>query len=90
MRPGQRRTRLESWLTTDLTARFAGRLLAIDANVADCWGKIAGDAQQRGTPVPVIDGLLAATAIRHHLTMVTRNLQDFLAHDNILTFNPWD
>jgi len=87
--PGQRRARLESWLTTELTARFAGRLLSVDAAIADHWGQLAGDAQRRGTPLPVIDGLLAATALHHHLIMVTRNIQDFAGH-GIDSFNPWE
>jgi predicted nucleic acid-binding protein len=78
------------WLTTELKTRFAGRLLTIGAGVADHWGQLAGDAQRQGTPAPVIDGLLAATALHHHLTMVTRNIQDFMVHNNIQTFNPWD
>jgi predicted nucleic acid-binding protein len=90
MSAGQRRTRLEMWLTTELKTRFAGRLLTIDAGVADHWGQLAGDAQRQGTPTQVIDGLLAATALHHHLTMVTRNVQDFMIHNNIQAFNPWD
>jgi hypothetical protein len=90
MSPGQRRTRLEMWLTTNLKTRFAGRLLDIDAAVADYWGQLAGDARRQGVAVPVIDGLLAATALHHHLTMVTRNVQDYMVHQNIQAFNPWD
>ncbi len=86
---GQRRARLESWLSTELASRFSGRLLSIDAAVADHWGELAGDAQRRGTPLPVIDGLLAATALQHHLTLVTRNVDDFKGH-NVEFFNPWD
>jgi predicted nucleic acid-binding protein len=86
---GQRRVRLETWLAEDLAARFAGRLLNVDAAVADHWGHLAGEAARRGTPLPVIDGLLAATALTHHLTMVTRNAVDFAAH-TIQCFNPWD
>jgi predicted nucleic acid-binding protein len=90
MSSGQRRMRLEMWLTTELKTRFAGRLLTIDAGVADHWGQLAGDAQRQGTPAPVIDGLLAATALHHRLTMVTRNVQDFMIHNNIQAFSPWD
>jgi predicted nucleic acid-binding protein len=49
----------------------------------------ARHAQRRRTPLPVIDGLLAATALHHHLTMVTRNVHDFQGH-NIQSFNPWE
>jgi predicted nucleic acid-binding protein len=90
MTSGQRRTRLEMWLTTELTARFAGRLLAIDAGIADRWGQLAGDAQRQGAPAPVIDGLLAATAMHHQQTLVTRNVHDFMVRNNIQIFNPWD
>jgi toxin FitB len=86
---GQRRARLEMWLNVELASRFAGRLLTIDAAVADHWGELAGDAHRQGTPLPVIDGLLAATAFHHHLTMVTRNVQEFAGHA-IHTFNPWE
>jgi toxin FitB len=88
LQSGQRRARIESWLTAELATRFAGRLLSIDAAVADHWGQLAGDAQRQGTPLPVIDGLLAATALHHHLTMVTRNVRDF-AGRNIRSFDPW-
>jgi len=70
LKVGQRRAHLEMWLNVELASRFAGRLLTIDAAVADHWGELAGDAQRQGTPLPVIDGLLAATAFHHHLTMV--------------------
>ncbi len=85
----RRRSLLEAWLGTELAVRFAGRVLSIDAAIADRWGELAGDAQRRGTPLPVIDGLLAATAQHHHLTMVTRNVHDFQGH-NIQSFNPWE
>jgi predicted nucleic acid-binding protein len=83
------RSLLEAWLGTELAVRFAGRVLSVDAAIADRWGELAGDAQRRGTPLPVIDGLLAATALHHHLTMVTRNVHDFQGY-NIQSFNPWE
>jgi predicted nucleic acid-binding protein len=85
---GQRRARLEAWLQLDLPARFSGRLLPIDAVIADQWGALAGDAQRRGTPISVIDGLLIATSLKHGLTMVTRNVKDFAGHV-VDTLNPW-
>lgn len=86
---GQRRAHLEMWINVELASRFAGRLLTIDAAVADHWGELAGDAHRHGTPLPVIDGLLAATAFHYHLTLVTRNLQDFAGRP-IHVFNPWE
>jgi predicted nucleic acid-binding protein len=80
---------LEAWLDTELTARFAGRVLPIDYFVVDRWGRLAGEAQGRGAPLPVIDGLLAATALHHDLTVVSRNVRDF-AVDGLSSLNPWD
>ena len=86
---GRRRTHLETWLEVELQARFAGRILTIDAPVADRWGLLAAQAKSRGISLPIIDGLLAATALHYNLTVVTRNSSDFQkAHVQVL--NPWD
>ena len=84
----KRRTQIESWLETGLSVRFAGRILAIDAAIANRWGILSGASQLQGTSLPVIDGLLAATALHHNLTLVTRNTMDVSA-TNASTFNPW-
>ncbi len=84
-----RRVDLESWLESDLRLRFSGRILSIDDGVADRWGYIAGRAAIRGTPVSVIDSLLAATAIHHNLTLVTRNTSD-VDKTGVPVFNPWE
>ena len=61
---------LEQWLQ-DVTRRYAQRILPIDERVSDVWGQLYYIRN-----VPVIDGLLAATAKVHNLTLVTRNIQD--------------
>ena len=73
----KKRTRLESWLEVDLQSRFAGRILAIAGAVADRWGWIMAQAQAKGMTLPVVDGLIAATALHHKLTAVTRNVRDY-------------
>jgi predicted nucleic acid-binding protein len=83
--PGRRRTDLEAWVGGDLLTRFAGRILHIDGEIADRWGHLAG---AKGATIPVIDGLLAATAIHHNLTLVTRNAKD-MARTGVVLFNPW-
>ena len=88
LRLGQRRARLESWLRVDLPSRFQDRILPIDAAIADRWGRISAVAALKGKPVPVIDGLLAATAIHHNLTLVTRNSSD-VSGSSVATLNPW-
>ena len=61
---------LESWLET-VQAQFSSRILPVDDSVADIWGRLAATR-----PIPVIDSLLAATAIVHNLVLVTRNVAD--------------
>ena len=61
---------LEQWLSR-LTATFSDRVLAIDVQVAERWGRL-----NVPDPVPTVDGLLAATALVHDLVLVTRNVRD--------------
>ena len=61
---------LGRWLR-QVEAAFGGRVLGIDNAVSDHWGRISAIR-----PIPVIDGLLAATAMTHGLTLVTRNDRD--------------
>jgi predicted nucleic acid-binding protein len=85
---GRRRDRLESWLALDLRDRFQGRILPVDTGIAERWGALSAIAEAKGRPVPVIDGLLAATAVHHDLMLVTRNDSD-LAEAGVPTLNPW-
>jgi predicted nucleic acid-binding protein len=86
--PGRRRTKLETWLELELRARFSGRILSIDAGVADRWGLLAAAAKRQGKALSVIDGLLAATALHHNLTIVSRNVSDFVDLP-VAIVNPW-
>jgi predicted nucleic acid-binding protein len=84
-----RRARLETWLEVELKGRFAGRLLPIDEAVADRWAQIAAQTKSRGMSLAIIDGLLAATAQHHNLTVATRNTGDFMAAQ-VSVLNPWE
>jgi len=85
---GRKRTQLEQWVEADLRARFATRLLPITAEIAELWGEMAAEAQLKGMALAIIDGLIAATAKHHDLTIVTRNQRDFRMWGIPLT-NPW-
>jgi len=85
----RRRTHLETWLEIDLQARFAGRILPINSAIADRWGWIAAEAKRKGMTLPIIDGLLAATALHHNLTIVSRNVKDFV-NTHVPVLNPWE
>ncbi|MDO4682347.1 MAG: type II toxin-antitoxin system VapC family toxin [Lautropia sp.] len=79
-----RRT-LTDWLDIELPRYFLGRVLGIDSSIADCWGRLQARA---GRTLPVIDALLAATALQHQLTLVTRNVRDFQGL-GVPLVNPW-
>lgn len=83
-----RRKALDDWLTGDLPNRFANRVLPIDAETADLWGRIIARGQAVGRPLGVMDAFIAATSEHHRLTLVTRNTSDFETA-GIRLFNPW-
>lgn len=85
----RRRAQLESWLELTLPMRFAERILDIDTQIADRWGVLTADARLRGRPLAIIDALLAATALHHNLTLVSRDVADF-AGTHVAVLNPWD
>ena len=80
-----RKLALSDWLHTELSMFFLGRVLSIDEQVADRWGQLGAAA---GRPLPAIDSLLAATALVHGLTVVTRNAKDFEGL-GLAVINPW-
>jgi hypothetical protein len=86
---GRRRAKLEAWVEHDLVDRFEGRVLLVDLAVASRWGALSGQAEARGAPVPVIDSLIAATAMTLALTVVTRNVKDFEAC-GAACLDPWE
>lgn len=86
--PGRRRTELGLWLRRDLEVWFAGRILAMDRQVASVWATLMADGVRTGRPRPLVDSMIAATALVKGLTVVTRNTRDF-ANTPVKTFNPW-
>ncbi len=88
LQDGRKRIHLTNWLDNDLKPRFSGRLLSVDEDVVERWGIITAQSMFKGKALPVIDGLIAATALVHGLTVVTRNISDMQA-SGVLLFNPW-
>ena len=86
---GARRGRLDSWLSNDLPSRFEARILPIDEETANFWGKIMAKGQAAGRPISAMDAFIAAIAERHALSLVTRNVSDFEAL-NLQLINPWE
>jgi predicted nucleic acid-binding protein len=85
--PGARRRRLEAWLGHEVPLRFEGRILPVDANIAEAWGKAVSRSAAAGRPIGAMDAFLVATAEFHHLTLVTRDVSDFQLLKAVL--NPW-
>lgn len=85
---GKRKRELRAWLETDLPARFGDRLLPVDGESAAIWGEIMAVSQRTGRNMGAMDGWIAATALRHELVLVTRNVKDFAGSGPDL-LNPW-
>ena len=79
---------LNSWLES-VVMRFDTRILSFDITMANRWGDLKAGLESKGRPMPVIDSLMAATALARGLTLVTRNTQDF-ADTGVKIFDPWD
>jgi predicted nucleic acid-binding protein len=86
--PGKRRDELEVWIETDLSNLFFERILPVTRSVAERWGVLEGQRQLAGRPLNMPDGQIAARALEHRLTLVTRNVKDF-AGLGVTIFNPW-
>ena len=85
---GERREILDAWLSSELPLQFTGRVLPVNEEVALAWGDLSASARQAGRPLPVIDGLLLATASVHGLTLITRNEGD-CRDRGVPIYNPW-
>jgi predicted nucleic acid-binding protein len=68
---GNRRRQLENWIQSTLKPWFGNRILPVTESIVDRWGIIAAEAKNRGAALPVVDGLLAATALENDV----RNLR---------------
>ena len=85
---GVRKDDLQAWIEHDLIERFEGRILDLDLETALIWGKLQGETELKGEKLPVMDSLIAATAIAHGLVVVTRNVKD-IERCRARVYNPW-
>ena len=85
---GDRRRRLEKWLSDDVRTRFEGRIVTLDEETLALWGRIMGEGERRGRTWPLMDSLMAASAIAGHMTLATRNLAD-VQDMGVTVFDPW-
>jgi predicted nucleic acid-binding protein len=85
---GARRSQLEAAIDSLIPSWFAGRILPVSQAIAERWGVLEGRRQLMGRPLHVPDAQIAATALEHGLTLVTRNGKDFVGLD-VTILNPW-
>jgi predicted nucleic acid-binding protein len=76
-------SRLELWLRT-LQTDYQDRIVSITEEIAEFWGSICPNA-----PLPEPDGLIAATALHHGMTLVTRNVEH-VQRSGVKLLNPWE
>ncbi|MDP2810756.1 MAG: type II toxin-antitoxin system VapC family toxin [Rhodocyclaceae bacterium] len=82
----RRSQKLTAWLGK-IEQRFAGRILPLDTAALHAWAQLTAAAELTGRHLPVMDGLIMATAQCHGLTVVTRNTEDFRFYPQV--FDPW-
>jgi toxin FitB len=85
---GKRKAFLQTWLDEHVLPLYAERTLPVDITVARQWGSLAASLTRRGLKMQIADSLIAATAVVHGLTVVTRNESDF-ASSKVHILNPW-
>lgn len=87
MADGRKKQGLVEWLG-GLSGMFGDRTLPVDQESAEIWGELSAAGQKMGVTIPVADGLIAATALRHGLHVATRNTSHFESA-GAMVINPW-
>ena len=88
MPKGSRRNLLEGWLER-YRVNYVQRIVPFDADVAHSWGTLVGQLQSKGVSLPIIDSQIAATALHHDMTLVTRNVKD-MESTGVRLLNPFE
>lgn len=84
-----RKEALLHWLEEELLRNFHSQLIELDLETMLTWGQLTGRHDKTGKPMPAIDSLIAASALRHNCILVTRNIEDF-KHSGVNLLNPWE
>ncbi|KQM34017.1 MULTISPECIES: type II toxin-antitoxin system VapC family toxin [unclassified Rhizobium] len=88
MDKGRKQDALDKWLTDDLPQRFENRIIPVEGLVARAWGDLMALAKRSGRGLASMDGMIAATAVAHQLSLATRNTKDFEGL-GINIIDPW-
>ena len=88
LRASAKKRELAAWLE-QLVLSAGNRILPIDLETALIWGEVTAKCEKKGRPIPAIDGLIAATALRYGVHLMTRNVADF-EPTGVMLVNPWE
>ena len=83
----KRKNEMQLWFD-HVRTRYHSRILSLEPNTAEIWGNLVGELERHGRILPLIDSFIAAIALEHDLTVVTRNTADFSAA-KVATLNIW-
>lgn len=88
--PSHKRHELEAWIER-IVKRFATRILPYDLEAARAWGRADASSRAHGSPLSIFDAQIAAIAVTHDLTVITRNVKHFVADyfPGLAVLNPW-
>ena len=87
LREAKKKEELDGWMHS-LERDYTDRILGVDLETSHIWGELSAEAQKSGKILPAADGLIAATARRHGLHVMTRNTEHFKVTGALLV-NPW-
>jgi predicted nucleic acid-binding protein len=85
----RRKTELLVWMNNRLIERFSQRILPLETQTMLLWGDLTARMEKSGQPMALMDSLIAVTAQRNNLILVTRNVSDFLLC-GVRVINPWE
>jgi len=86
---GTKKEQLNYWLKNNILTKFENNLLKIDSKIALKWGEIQASTELSGYKQPILDSLIATSALEFDLIVATRNTKDFI-HSGCKIFNPWE
>jgi predicted nucleic acid-binding protein len=85
--PGRKKSEFRYFLDTQIPEWFEDRIIPLDNKVMREWGRICAGT---GRTLPLFDSLIAASALVHSLTVLTRNVRDFVNIEGLFLVNPWE
>ena len=85
----KKKKELQNWININLMQRFEGKIIDFDITVATIWGAKIAEAEKNGVIPPLMDSLIAISALAYNLTMVTRNIKD-MQNCGVTLLNPWN